>query len=222
MPNIIMADKSVGGFAIDDFADGLAIPEDVVLTTASKLREYAFYKTAIKTLRSTSVTTAGSYCASNASALLSIFLPNATVISQNAFTENSAIKTLVLGSSGGAAWLSRYCGNLEAVDFSGGGIGNQALMGNSKMNTMILRGSTVHPLNPSALQTNTPFASGGSGGTIYIPKSLYDHLGDGTSLDYKATSGWSTIDGYGTVTWAQIEGSIYETQYADGTPIPSA
>lgn len=65
----------------------------------------------------------------------------------------------------------------------------------------------------------TPFASGGAGGTIYIPKALYDHLGDGSALDYKAATNWSTIDGYGTITWAQIEGSIYETQYADGTPI---
>lgn len=65
----------------------------------------------------------------------------------------------------------------------------------------------------------TPFASGGTGGDIYIPKALYDHLGDGTSLDYKAASNWSTIDGYGTITWHAIEGSYYETHYADGTVI---
>lgn len=67
----------------------------------------------------------------------------------------------------------------------------------------------------------TPFASGGSGGTIYIPKVLYDHLGDGTSLDYKAATNWSTINGYGTITWAQIEGSDYENTYIDGEPIPA-
>lgn len=55
--------------------------------------------------------------------------------------------------------------------------------------------------------------------TIYIPKSLYDHLGDGSSLDYKSATNWSTADGYGTITWACIEGSQYETAYADGTPI---
>lgn len=66
---------------------------------------------------------------------------------------------------------------------------------------------------------NTPFKSGGAGGTIYIPKALYDHLGDGTALDYKAATNWSTINGYGTITWAKIEGSIYENAYADGTPI---
>ena len=67
----------------------------------------------------------------------------------------------------------------------------------------------------------TPFASGGAGGTIYIPKALYDHLDDGTSLDYKAATNWSTLNGYGTITWAQIEGSAYENTYLDGEPIPT-
>lgn len=72
--------------------------------------------------------------------------------------------------------------------------------------------------NLNALQ-GTKFKSGGAGGDIYIPKSLYDHLGDGTADDYKAATNWSTYDGYGTITWHAIEGSQYETQYADGTPI---
>ena len=65
----------------------------------------------------------------------------------------------------------------------------------------------------------TRFKSGGAGGDIYIPKSLYDHLGDGTADDYKAATNWSTYDGYGTITWHAIEGSQYENYYADGTPI---
>lgn len=56
--------------------------------------------------------------------------------------------------------------------------------------------------------------------TVYIPKALYDHLGDGGSLDYKVATNWSAKAS--TVTWAQIEGSIYETQYADGTTIPTS
>ena len=57
---------------------------------------------------------------------------------------------------------------------------------------------------------STPFASGGTGGTIYIPETLYNHLGDGTALDYKSATNWSVIDAYGTITWAKIEGSPYE------------
>lgn len=53
--------------------------------------------------------------------------------------------------------------------------------------------------------------------TVYIPKALYDHLGDGSSLDYKAQASWKAKAA--SVQWACIEGSQYETAYADGTPI---
>lgn len=92
----------------------------------------------------------------------------------------------------------------------------------SALHTIILRTTnSILGLGNVNTFTGTKFASGGTGGTIYIPKALYDHLGDGTSLDYKAKTNWSTIDGYGTITWAKIEGSQYEHYYADGTPIPS-
>ena len=89
------------------------------------------------------------------------------------------------------------------------------------VDTLILRSTSLSTMSWTNAFDSTPFANGGSGGTIYIPKSLYDHLGDGTSLDYKAATNWSTIDGYGTITWAKIEGSQYENYYADGTPIPT-
>lgn len=97
---------------------------------------------------------------------------------------------------------------------------NNAFKGCSNLATIVLRkNSIVNLYQIGALNNGTPFASGGAGGTIYIPKALYDHLGDGSSLDYKSASNWSTLDGYGTITWAAIEGSPYETAYVDGTPI---
>ena len=87
------------------------------------------------------------------------------------------------------------------------------------MNTLILRSQTLVQIGGMDTFANTPFYSGKAGGTIYIPKMLYDHLGDGSAQDYKAATNWATYDGYGTITWAPIEGSIYETQYTDGTPI---
>lgn len=92
----------------------------------------------------------------------------------------------------------------------------------SLLNTIVIRYSSgVVTLDNTNAFNGSRFASGGAGGTIYIPKALYDHLGDGTSLDYKAATNWSTVDGYGTITWAQIEGSTYETHYVDGTTIPT-
>ena len=65
--------------------------------------------------------------------------------------------------------------------------------------------------NATNVFAGSPFESGGAGATIYIPKALYDHLGDGTALDYKSATNWSTMDSYGTITWAQLEGSQFES-----------
>lgn len=57
----------------------------------------------------------------------------------------------------------------------------------------------------------TPFASGGTGGTLYVPNAL--------KSSYQSASNWSTILGYATNSIQAIEGSYYETHYADGTVI---
>ena len=88
-----------------------------------------------------------------------------------------------------------------------------------KLDTLVLRSSTPVTMQSTNAMESTKFKNGGAGGHIYIPKALYDHLGDGTANDYKHLQNWSTYDGYGTITWHPIEGSIYENAYADGTPI---
>lgn len=92
----------------------------------------------------------------------------------------------------------------------------------AQLTTLVLRNTTkLHTLQGGYTSTfrESPFANGGSGGTIYIPKVLYDHLGDGTSLDYKSATNWSTLDSYGTITWAKIEGTGYEFYRVDNTPL---
>ena len=69
-----------------------------------------------------------------------------------------------------------------------------------------------------AAQSDNSIANVKQNTTIYIPKALYDHLGDGTELDYRAATKWSEKT---TTTFACIEGSYYETHYADGTAIPT-
>ena len=89
-------------------------------------------------------------------------------------------------------------------------IGPTSIVINGVVDTIVLDSPVVPTLSGSNLIASSVFVSGGTGGTIYIPKSLYDHLGDGTEYDYKSATNWSTIDSYGTITWAQIEGSEYE------------
>ena len=113
----------------------------------------------------------------------------------------------------GSGYFAYQTMELQCVDMGlVGSIINQSFNQCSALKTIILRKSdalvTINNVNNFA---STPFANGGTGGTIYIPKALYDHLGDNSSLDYQHATNWSTVYGYGTITWAKIEGSIYES-----------
>ena len=88
--------------------------------------------------------------------------------------------------------------------------GSKHFISSSPVDVIVFDSPKVATLSDTDGMKNEVFKSGGTGGTIYIPKSLYDHLGDGSEYDYKAATNWSTLDGYGTITWAQIEGSEYE------------
>jgi len=104
------------------------------------------------------------------------------------------------------------CTSLELVDIGYcTSIGGLAFYNAKKHITLIMRKSgALVTLANAGVFNNSCFANGQVGGTIYIPQVLYDHLGDGTSSDYQHATNWSTVHGYGTITWAKIEGSIYE------------
>ena len=105
------------------------------------------------------------------------------------------------------------CSNLVAADFGGtfSTIQNNTFNGCSKLDTLIIRSASACNLGNINAFTSTPFASGGTGGTLYVPQSLIS--------TYQGKNNWSTILGYANNSIQKIEGSIYETAYADGTPI---
>lgn len=80
----------------------------------------------------------------------------------------------------------------------------------SSCDTIILRNNVVVDLR--ALNgLPAKYQSSGSGGVVYVPQALIS--------EYQAATNWSTILGYANNQILPIEGSIYENQYADGTPI---
>jgi hypothetical protein len=50
--------------------------------------------------------------------------------------------------------------------------------------------------------SKTPFASGGTGGTVYVPQALI--------TEYQNATNWSTLYAGGTCNFVAIEGSEYE------------
>lgn len=192
---------------------------DVITIGKSAFRDY----TTLTSVDFPNCTSLGDGCFNGCSNLASFNLPKVTtIVSGNTFS--SCIGKLALPS------LTTYP-NLNAInnykgteiDLGTGVAEIKSYMFNSdsNLNVIVLRYTSVAPLASINAFNSTKFANNGAGGTIYIPKSLYDHLGDNSSLDYKHASNWSTVDGYGTITWAKIEGSYYETHYADGTLIPT-
>lgn len=92
-------------------------------------------------------------------------------------------------------------------------LGGQAFVGTA-ISTLILRRTSVCALSNMNCFNNTPFASGGAGGILYVPNNLIS--------SYQSASNWSTILGYANNQIKKIEGTIYETKYADGTTIPTS
>lgn len=90
-------------------------------------------------------------------------------------------------------------------------IAANAFNGCTNLNTVIIRDSSIRALGNISAFTNTPFASGKAGGTLYVPSSLVS--------TYEAATNWKTILDYETNNIASIEGSPYESYYADGTTI---
>lgn len=148
-----------------------------------------------------------------------VFLTGGLYIPQDFLSHCTALKcfvgtgtrTLNSASAGG-------CSALTDVDLGvgGGTLATNCLSGCAALNHVILRGSPITVLANINAFSNTPFASGKAGGTLYVPSALIS--------SYQSATNWSTIFGYGNGAQNQIlpiEGSIYETQYADGTPIPT-
>ena len=107
----------------------------------------------------------------------------------------------------------RGCSSLQYLDLMiEGMLQNNGFYGCTNLATLILRRpDAVCGLSNINWFTNTPFASGGSGGTLYVPSSLIS--------SYQSANNWSTILGYANNSIRAIEGSQYENYYADGTPI---
>lgn len=116
------------------------------------------------------------------------------------------------------------CTKLEAFDWLGGQFaGSGGTFQNcSNLTVLVVRKSdAICTLGAVAAFTNSPFASGKAGGTLYVPSALIS--------SYQAATNWSTILGYANNQIKSIESTHTDPNapidltlyYVDGTPIPT-
>lgn len=138
------------------------------------------------------------------------------------FRDCAKLKSVVMPS-----WNSRFhneifnrCSLLESVDLLGMNLAGTSVFANCpNFHILVLRGNTVSTLGGTNRFDGSPFASGGTGGTLYVPNSLIS--------SYQSASNWSTILGYSTNSIKSIESTHTDPNapidltlyYADGTPI---
>lgn len=193
-----------GGVSLVDFLNSKTTTIDsLVDDTVTYLFNYAMYNGRIKHIfLSALLSGQGSgYWFSANTALLDLVLPEFNNIFRN------------YGASG--------CTKLTAVDLGKPtDIYGNAFNGDTALNTLIIRRtSSVCALNNINAFTNTPFASGKAGGTLYVPSALF--------ASYQSATNWSTILGYTNNQIKSIESTHTDPNapidltlyYADGTPI---
>lgn len=118
------------------------------------------------------------------------------------FKDCTALEEIILYANT-AQQMFGNCTSLKKVDIRSGNLAGYICFDNcTALNTLILRPESVCTMHGVNVFNKTPFAEGGTGGTIYVPEALIDA--------YKVAANWSTLDGYGTITWAAIEGSEYD------------
>ena len=196
---------------------------------------------------STAITTISTtYLFYGCTSLKTVTLPNLTQIADNTFYGCTALETLNAPYSinvGATAFRNctkltyfchnvagiytdcfRGCTSLLGVDLGTSMANTRGYMfeGDTKLKKVVIRRTAnVCPLQNINAFNNTPFKSGGTGGTLYVPAALVS--------SYQSASNWSTILGYTNNQIKSIESTATDpnepldltTYLLDGTLLPT-
>ena len=121
------------------------------------------------------------------------------------FQDCKALQKVKYNSGGTVGGQFNRCTNLEFGDFGPDFwyIGVYFATNAANLKTMVLRrqDGIVDFANAQGLN-GTPFATDGTGGTVYVPAALIP--------EYQAATNWSVLYAAGTCNFVAIEGSAYE------------
>lgn len=179
---------------------------DVTFTNATYITDHCMQYCGVTKLTAKKATTFGPNACASATRLVYVIAPVLKLLYASVF---------------------QSCTELLGADFGGSPSSSQgfyrqsAFSGASKLNALVLRGSAVWPLSNINNFANTCFASGKSGGILYVPASMIS--------SYQSASNWSTILGYTNNQIKSIESTHTDPDapidltlyYIDGTTIPS-
>lgn len=187
--------KTIGNYA---FRYCYGLTGDVVLpSTVTSIGQYSFASCeGMETFTAPgAITTLGTYTFNGASghvmALREIHMPNLGT-------------SIALNLNFGSATAANACQHLEICDIGKAkSIAANTFANCYKLQTLIMRRTSVTTCANVSAFLNTPLRGRNSlTAEIYVPEALIE--------SYKAASVWTTINGYGFVTWKALEGSIYE------------
>jgi hypothetical protein len=192
-----------GGGDLDAFIEG-NINKDFA-SNATKARAYLLQNANIETLSMPYATELSARFCSGCSKLKSISVPKVSRLSGNTFTNCNGLTEIYLPA---LTYLGNMdfegCSNLKKADIGGelGTVAAATFRSCKVFDTLILRRTKVVGMANVSAFASSPFASGGTGGTVYVPSALIE--------SYKTATNWSTLHTAGTCNFVAIEGSEYE------------
>ena len=143
----------------------------------------------------------------NCTSLKSVIMPNFMYWYSSApgwFAGCSALTDVNMPKlQGVTSSLFQGCTSLTKLDFPlVNSIGSSGFASCTQLKILILRNNLTATLSNINAFTGTPFAVGGTGGTVYVPQALISQ--------YQQATNWSTLYAAGTCNFVAIEGSEYE------------
>lgn len=198
-----------------DLAD-LSKPAGPIRISASEVGAYAYNRrSGITDIDGTGVTTLGNRAFELCVNLGRVWLPDLTTVSSGytynffgAGTEslNCVVVMPALTKTGGSMFQDGY---FKAVDIGPNTSGLAADCFHTAGDTRIVEALILRRLSGFVASSSLRAIDGVR--DVWVPNALID--------SYKAASNWKTRYDAGLITFHAIEGSIYETKYADGTSI---
>jgi hypothetical protein len=214
-----------GNEMLDALIDGSI--KEINNNTVKSVRNTLFYEIGLVGVNMGAVETIGVNSFARCPSLITAIFPSVKTIGGNAFDGCKLLTTANFQSLESASnFCFRECANikgftfpaltsigvstfygcisLEIIDFHKlSEITQYAFSGDYNLRTLVLRKSdSICTLSDISAFDKTPFASNGTGGTVYCPQVLIE--------TYQNATNWSTLYAAGTCNFVAIEGSEYE------------